>query len=293
MNLQFPGTLTLLLSALLLASLLPAQALKLPRQSPAAGVSNTIGYTEISIRYSSPAVNQRKVWGSLVPYGEVWRAGANEATTVEFSTDVEVEGQPLPAGKYAFFLIPRKEGRWTAIFNKGWDQWGAYDYKQSEDALRTEVDAQFSKQVNEERLRYEVIGQNVENGYILLSWEKLRLYLRVKVDAMQQAVLEITTALAAAEDGQKWRINAQAADFLLQAGQPAPALQYVETSIAQREMPWNYWIKARILAAREDFAGALTAAEKAGKLAKANPKDDFYENARKEIEGTVEKWRGR
>ena len=270
-----------------------SQELNLPRKSPKAGIAYTIGYTEASIQYSSPAVQGREIWGGLLPYGELWRAGANEATVIEFNTDVAIEGQPLPAGKYAFFLIPQKEGKWTAIFNKTWDQWGAYNYDQSQDALRVEVDAQFSKQVNQEHLQYEIIGQNVENGYILLSWEKLRLYLRVKVNAMEKAVLEITTALAAAPEDQKWRINAQAADFLLWVGQPGPALQYIQESIRQNETPWNVWVKAQILAAREDYAGALVAAESVKRLAAAAPEDNFYENQKKEIERLVKEWEGK
>ncbi len=268
-----------------------AQDLGLPRKSPRAGVSYTIGYTEVSIQYSSPAVRGREIWGSLVPYGELWRAGADEAATIEFSTEVEVEGQALPAGRYAFFLIPREEGKWTAVFNKTWDQWGAYDYNQGEDALRVDVDAQFSRQVNQEHLRYEIIGQNVENGYILLSWEKLRLYLRLRVNAMQKAVMEITTALAAAPDEDKWRINARAADFLLWVGQFSPAMQYVQQSIGQKEMPWNYWIKARILAAQEDYAGAISAAETVARLAAANPGDDFYKEEKEEIGRLVKEWK--
>ncbi|MCO6478538.1 MAG: DUF2911 domain-containing protein [Phaeodactylibacter sp.] len=282
----------LMLSGLFLfTSITMAQELNLPRKSPRAGVSYTIGYTEVSIQYSSPAVLGREIWGGLVPYGEPWRAGADEATTIEFSTAVEIEGQPLPAGRYAFFLIPREEGKWTAVFSKNWGQWGAYDYSQAEDALRVDVDAQFSRQANQEHLRYEVIGQNVENGYILLSWEKLRFYLRLRVDAMQKAVMEITTALAAAPDDEKWRINARAADFLLWVGQPTPALQYVQQSIDQQEMPWNYWIKARILAAQEDYAGAVNAAETVAKLAAANPEDNFYEEEKEEIGRLVKGWK--
>ena len=287
------NTLCSLALLLLSSTFITAQELNLPRKSPRAGTSYTIGYTEVSIQYSSPAVQEREIWGGLVPYGEVWRAGANEATTIGFNTDVEIEGQTLPAGKYAFFIIPREAGKWTAIFSKTWGQWGADNYNQSDDALRVEVDAQFSKKVNEERLRYEVIGQNVENGYILLSWEKLRLYLRVKTSAMQQAVLEITTALAAAPEGQKWRLNAEAADFLLWVGQPGPALQYAQESIRQKSMSRNHWVWARILAAQEDYAGALEAAKKAEKLARDNPEDDFYENQREEIERLVKEWKGR
>ncbi|MCB0561682.1 MAG: DUF2911 domain-containing protein [Lewinellaceae bacterium] len=286
-------TLLSLVFFFLVSSFSFAQELNLPRKSPKAGIFHTIGYTEVAIQYGSPAVQGREIWGGLAPYGELWRAGADEATIMEFSMDVELEGQPLAAGKYAFFLIPQKEGKWTAVFNKTWDQWGAYNYDPGQDALRVEVDAQFSKQANQEHLQYEIIGQNVENGYILLSWEKLRLYLRVKVNTMQKAVLEITTALAAAPEAQKWRINAQAADFLLWVGQPGPALQYIEESIRQNEASWNYWVKARILAAREDYASALVAAESAKKRAGANPEDHFYEDQKREIEKLVKEWKGK
>ena len=104
-----------------------AQELELPRKSPKASISYSVGLTDITINYSSPSVRERAVWGKLVPWGKVWRAGANEATTVEFSTDVYVEGELLPAGKYSFFLIPKKEEKWTAIFNKVAYQLGAYE----------------------------------------------------------------------------------------------------------------------------------------------------------------------
>src|SRR5688572_3927170 len=104
-----------------------SQGITLPRVSPKASVSYTIGLTDVEIHYGSPAVKGRPVWGSLVPYDKIWRAGANEATTIEFSTDVNMEGQTLRAGKYALFIIPG-ETDWTIIFNKKHDQWGAFGY---------------------------------------------------------------------------------------------------------------------------------------------------------------------
>ncbi|MCB0562536.1 MAG: hypothetical protein KDD09_26470, partial [Phaeodactylibacter sp.] len=98
---------------------------------------------------------------------------------------------------------------------------------------------------------------------------------------------------AAAPEDQKWRINALAADFLRWVGQPTPALQYIQESIRLKEVSWNYWIKARILAAQEDYAGALAAADSAKKMAKAHPEDDFYENQKGEIEKLVKEWKGK
>lgn len=120
-----------------------------PLASPAASVSQTIGTeTTIEVKYHRPGVKGRTIWtgdnpepNTVVPHNNnpgPWRAGANNATTFAFSTDVKIEGQPLPAGTYSFFIIPTG-GDWTLIFNKVADQWGAYNYDQSQDALRVEV----------------------------------------------------------------------------------------------------------------------------------------------------------
>src|SRR5262249_44516442 len=111
------------------------------RPSPRATVSQVIGAVEINVAYGRPRVNNRKVWGELVPYDRVWRTGANEATTITFSADVLIEGQKLRAGSYNFFTIPT-ENEWTIIFNKVTDQWGHFYYNQEFDALRVKVKPQ-------------------------------------------------------------------------------------------------------------------------------------------------------
>ena len=108
------------------------------RLSPKAEVMQTVGFTDVRIVYSRPGVKGRTIWGKLVPYDAVWRAGANEATKITFSTDVTIEGKKLKKGAYSFFAIPGKND-WTLIFNKVADQWGAFEYNESEDALRVKV----------------------------------------------------------------------------------------------------------------------------------------------------------
>ena len=110
-----------------------------PRISPPRSVTGKIKDAAITINYSSPSVKGRVIWGALVPYDSVWRAGANEATTFETDKDIKVEGMLLPAGKYSFFLLPRKNAGWTAIFNKVATQWGAFKYDESKDQLRVDV----------------------------------------------------------------------------------------------------------------------------------------------------------
>ncbi len=143
------------------------------KASPAAEASGKIGDATITINYSSPSVKERTIWGELVPYGKVWRAGANEATTFETDKDVKIEGQSLAAGKYAFFTIPG-EKEWTIIFNKNAKQWGAYSYDEKEDVLRVTVKPKKSSEMKE-RLEYSVN----DNG-IVLSWENLDVPVAVK-----------------------------------------------------------------------------------------------------------------
>jgi len=147
--------------------------IKEERPSPLKMTTGMIDGVKITINYGSPAVKGRQIWGALVPYNEVWRTGANEATNIEFSKDVLIEGQELKAGKYGLFTIP-SESEWTIIFNSVWDQWGAYDYDASKDVLRIKVTPRTHEPLAE-RLDF-VIG----NDGISLVWEKLEVPFRVK-----------------------------------------------------------------------------------------------------------------
>ncbi|PKV75214.1 DUF2911 domain-containing protein [Pontibacter ramchanderi] len=142
------------------------------RPSPPATASGKIGETLVTIDYSSPAVKNRKIWGELVPFGRVWRAGANEATTIEFSQDVLIEGRHLAKGKYSLYTIPG-ETNWIVIFNKATGQWGT-EYDERQDALRVTVKPRKSNKMHEQ-LTYYV----VRNG-ILMRWENLELPVKIK-----------------------------------------------------------------------------------------------------------------
>jgi hypothetical protein len=132
------------------------------------------GSVNLEIKYGSPAVKGRKIWGDLVPYGEVWRTGANEATTFEVSRDVLVNGMRLPKGKYALFTIPAEKS-WTLVFNREPDQWGAYNYKESMDALRVNTTPKKAKTFSE-RLEFVITPK----GKVFLNWENLSVPFVVK-----------------------------------------------------------------------------------------------------------------
>jgi len=142
-------------------------------QSPRKQASGDVDGVNIAVDYGSPSVKGRTVWGGLEPYDKVWRAGANECTTIEFSKNVSINGKALEAGKYGFFIIPKENGKWTAIFNKNAEQWGAFDYDEKLDALRIDVAPDWSDDV-QETLMYSV-DKNLN-----FAWEKARISLDVK-----------------------------------------------------------------------------------------------------------------
>lgn len=154
----------MLLLALVFTTSAMAQEQK-PKASPAATATGKVGDATVTVNYSSPSVKGRTIWGELVPYGKVWRSGANEATTVTFDKPVMVEGKPLAAGTYSFYTIPG-EDKWTVIFNKTAKQWGT-QYDEKQDALRVTVTPAKAPVMNE-RLKYDV-----NNDGLLLSWENM------------------------------------------------------------------------------------------------------------------------
>lgn len=288
----FGKTMSFLLISLLGYSFLTAQELELPAKSPLASLSYTMGYTKISIEYSSPAVREREVWGNLVPYDKIWRAGANKATTIEFSTPVFVgkERAELAAGKYSFFVIPKAEGNWQVIFNKVHDQWGTYNYDENEDAARIEVKPRFAGSA--ERLSYEIVDQGLGRGYMLLSWADLKLVVFISTSAYDDLKLAVEEALTNADDATASNINAQAADVLIDLDDKRAdaALDYINASIEKGETPYNHWVKAKILAVQGDKDGAIQAAKKALELGQANPEDRFFKNYQGTIERGIARW---
>lgn len=137
------------------------------RKSKNGRTEGTAGGAQVTVEYGRPSVNGRAIWGALVPYGKVWRTGADEATTVTVDRDVLVEGQRLPAGTYALFTIPG-EAAWTVIFNRAAKQWGAFEYAAGQDALRVEVAPRAHEHV-------ETLEIAVEGDALVLRWEKLEL----------------------------------------------------------------------------------------------------------------------
>ncbi|MGB5849277.1 MAG: DUF2911 domain-containing protein [Ignavibacteriaceae bacterium] len=170
--------LLLIISFVMISSQSNAQNDKKVRISPKAAVIQTVGFTEVRIDYNRPGVKGREIWGGLVPFDLVWRAGANEATKFTFSTDVKINGKTLKAGSYSFFVVPTKD-KWTLIFNKVADQWGAFEYNEAEDALRFDVTPDEGSM--QEWLAYTIKKTSINSAVIKLEWEKLNIPFTIEV----------------------------------------------------------------------------------------------------------------
>ena len=251
-------------AALITAGVASAQ-LELPRVSPKATVSQTVGVTDITVTYSRPGVKGRVIWGQLVPYGKVWRTGANEATTIAFSDDVTVDGHPLPAGRYSLGTIPTPD-QWTVIFNKEADMWGMYTYKPEEDALRITVKprpAPFT-----EWMTFGFPELTPDSAVVALRWDKLEVPFTVKVDVLATTEAKARAAVEAAP-ADDWRTPYRAAAFLVEHdADMAEAQRWLERSLMAKETAANLGLKARMLAAKGDTAKAVEVAKRAIELGK-------------------------
>lgn len=262
-------------SALLLASLapallaLPARAeLVLPRVSPKASVSQTIGITDFTVSYSRPGVKDRKIWGGLVPYNEVWRTGANEATTFQCSDQVMIGGKPLPAGTYAIYTIPTPND-WTVIFSTAKEAWGSFEYSTAQDVVRFTAKPKAAPHQEWMSLSFENIA--TEGADLVLRWEKLSVSVPVQVNTVEKSMANIQAALKglAADD---WRTPYRAAQFTFTANvHPEDGMKWAEQSVAIKGTYQNLGLLADMKMKAGQKKEAIAMAEKAIEAGKADP----------------------
>lgn len=263
-----------LLTGALLLLLSEAQAqLDLPRASPKATVMQRVGLTDITITYGRPLVKGRTIYGDLVPYDQVWRTGANEATTISFSDPVTINNQPLPAGNYSLHTIPGRD-EWTIIFNRVAEQWGSYQYDAKQDALRIRVRPEVAPKLEQLTFMFPIV--NEDSATVMMHWDTLRVGFTVGVEVNEKTLKGARQAIAAAK-ADDWRTPLQAATFAFDHNIAADeAMSWVDKSIAVRENYNNLSLKARMMERRGNTAEARKLAERAvalGKAAKPQPAD--------------------
>lgn len=240
--------------------------LDLPRQSQHALVSQRLGITDINISYHRPLVNKRKVWGDLVPYGQVWRAGANENTTIEFTDPVTIEGKPLGKGVYGLHMIPGQD-QWVVIFSNNHTSWGSFTYKEAEDALRVTVKPQPGDY--HEALTYDIDQPTKDSAIVTMRWEKVAVPFKVGVNVdelVQQSLNNQLRGLAQ----YTWMSWDDAGNYLLANKMDLnQALKYEDESIKQEERFDNLLTRSQILNAMGKKEEARATENQA--LAKASP----------------------
>jgi tetratricopeptide (TPR) repeat protein len=246
------------------AAALAQAPLNVPQASPAATVSQTIGLTEIDITYHRPAVNGRKILGGLVPYGDVWRAGANENTTIRFSTPVTVDGKKVEAGTYGLHMIPG-EKEWTVILSNMSVAWGSFSYDPKEDAAR--VTATPHPSDFEERLSYRFDNPTETSADASMHWEKVAVSFKIEADTPKIAVDSLRGQLRGLPRF-SWQGWSQAAAYCAQQGVNLPeALTWVDRSIGMNENFQNLRVKAAVLEKTGDAKAAESLRAQALKVA--------------------------
>ncbi len=253
---------------LLLVPLGQAQStiLDLPRQSQHAVVTQRIGITDITINYHRPLVGGRKIWGSIVPYGQVWRAGANENTTITFTDPVTIEGKSLAKGTYGLHMVPG-ENEWAIIFSNNSTSWGSFTYKQAEDALRVTAKPQAAEM--HEALTYEFDDVKSDSAVAILHWEKIAVPFKIGVNTNEIVQQSLHNQLRTLAQFTWWGWDDAATYLVDNKLNLEDALKYEDQSIQNEERFDNLFTKSRILDGMGRKEEATTTRNKALDLATA------------------------
>jgi hypothetical protein len=253
-----------------------APSIEFPAPSPASTLKQRVGLTDIEIDYSRPGMKGREIFGGLLPYGEVWRAGANSATKIIFSTPVKLNGAAVPAGTYGFFAIPGKE-EWTIILNKIANQWGAYTYKQADDVVRVAAKPVALAQPVE-TFTIDINDLRDQSATLNLIWEKTRVPVKLEVDVAAILVPKIEAAMSSGRTNTAGVYYSSALFYYENGLDPKKALAWVnEATKLNDKAPYMMLLKARLLAKFGDKEGATAAAKKSAELGVAveGPKSGF------------------
>ncbi|MBA4298607.1 Protein of unknown function [Algoriphagus alkaliphilus] len=249
------------------------QQIQMPQASPSAKIIQRVGLTDVTVDYSRPSTKGRKIFGELVPYGEVWRTGANAATVFSFSTDVTIGGQLVPAGSYALYAIPGKND-WTIIFSKNTKLWGAIGYKPAEDQLRFNVEpSKTSKKYETFEIAFNNFTDN--SAVVSMKWEYARVDFKIQTDVDPIVMADI----------QKLVIDTQTTDpgLLFQAGSYYftnskdlnQAYAWVKTSTDMDPKYWTVHLRAKIEVALGMKTEALQSANKSRAMAEEAKNPDY------------------
>ena len=246
---------------------------KYPRVSLGATVSQMIGITEVKVTYHRPGVKGRLVWGELVPLDNIWRAGANEATTIEFSHDVTIGETLVPAGKYSLFILPTQKDA-TFIINKNSKLWGTFGYKQEEDVARITTKAEYLDHMEWLQFSFSKLSEN--SAVLSMHWEDFSVGFAINVDT-DKYVLEGARKAKGWEELNEAAIYCLENEVTLDEGRA-----WIDKSLAEEKNYWNLGVKAEYLAHDGDLDGAQKIMKEAIELGKKMEKVPYNIKEREE-----------
>lgn len=252
---------------------------KYPRTSPGAKVSQQVGITDVTVTYHRPGVKGRLVWGGLVPLEKIWRAGANQATTIEFSTDVTIGKTLVPAGKYSLFILPTTK-KATIIINKKSDLWGTGGYDEKEDVVRLRADLDYL--AHQEWLIYSFENLTKNSADLMMRWEDFGIRFTINVDT-DKFVLE------GARSAKGWKELLEAANYCLDNNVSLDeGRKWIDASLSEEKNYWNMTTKAKYLAHDGQYDGARKIMDDALKAGKEQEKPPYNIE---EMEKLLKEWK--
>lgn len=276
----------IIVTAFLAMSLSTFAQVNVPQASPKVEIEQVVGLTEIELEYARPGMKDRVVFGEMVPYGKVWRTGANENTTIQFSDDVSINGKPLPKGKYALYTVPNKDN-WDVIFYQDTENWGVpQNWDDKKVVLKVKADiSTVEKPI--EYLNITVNPLNNNRGELVIGWEKTQAIVYFEVPTQKKALQSIKEGLNANATARDYY---SAAQYLYSEGIDVDkALSYMEHSIkmsgGDEEAPFYVLRqKALIQAAIGDKQGAIVSAKRSSESAKKAGNEEYIKMNEKSIE---------
>jgi hypothetical protein len=255
------------------SSLAIGQQIQMPQASPSATISQKIGLTDVSIEYSRPSTKGRKIFGELVPFGEVWRTGANAATIINFKNEAKVEGNLIPAGSYALYSIPGKT-EWTIILSKNTKLWGAVGYDPKDDLVRFKVKPGKTGQ-KYETMEINFVDMTDTGATIAMKWENTRVKFRIETEVDSIVMAEIK-ALVIDQEAENPGLLYQAANYYFTNNKDMnQAFEWITKSVSQDPKYWTMHLKAKIELALGKKKEAIESATKSMEMAKEAKNPDY------------------
>lgn len=250
-----------------------SQQLQMPQASPSAKISQKVGLTDVTVEYSRPSTKGRKIFGELVPFGQVWRTGANAATILDFSTAVEISNNQVPAGKYALYSIPGKD-KWTIVLSKNTELWGSIGYNADEDILRFEVEP---KKLSRKYETFEISFNNMTDNAadLSLKWENTRVDFRITTEVDPIVMAQIQELVIDTKTENPSLLYAAANYYFTNQKDINQAYDWISNSVETDPKYWTMHLKAKIEASLGKKEEAIASAKKSMEMAEAAKNPDY------------------